>query len=131
MANPATVAALLLERASELSTLYPVAMPDRPFQKPDDGKYLRVTLFNNAPMWQGLTSGKMDQGLLQITLVWPPNEGVVVQREVAGQVMGHFYKGLTLYGAGARVKISSEPYAGSPILDDGESLTAITIPWRA
>ncbi|WP_420478233.1 phage tail terminator-like protein [Brevundimonas sp. FT23028] len=134
MPDPAEVAKLLLARCAILSVgspVLPVAMPDVPFPPPSDGKYLRVSLFNNAPAWEGMNSGRMDQGLLQVTVVWPKGKGVIKAREVAADVMAHFPKGLKLVNAGAKVRINREPWAGSPILDDNASLVAITIPWVA
>lgn len=134
MADPSKVAALLLARAETLSVgspALPKAMPDVAFTPPANGQYLRVSLFTNAPAWEGLSSGRMDQGLLQITVVWPKNRGVIKPREAAQAVMAHFPKGLILMGGGVRVKINRQPWAASPILEDTETLTPVTVSWVA
>lgn len=134
MPDPAEIARLLLARCANLSVgspALPVAMPDVAFTPPVNGKYLRISLFSNAPAWQGLTAGRLDQGLLQITVVWPKGQGVIKAREAAAVVIGHFPKGLKLVNAGVQVRINREPWAGSPILDDSASLIAVTIPWVA
>lgn len=134
MADPAVVAELILARAASLSVgspALPIAMPDVPFTPPTNGKYLRVSLFSNAPAWEGLASGRMDQGLLQVSVVWPKGKGLIKAREAAAKVMEHFPKGLTLSGDGVRVKINRQPWAASPIPDDIETLTPVTIPWVA
>jgi hypothetical protein len=134
MPDPAVVAALLLARCATLSVgapALPVSMPDVAFTPPSNGKYLRVSLFNNAPAWEGMTTGRMDQGLLQVTVVWPKGQGIIKAREIATDVIAHFPKGLKLANAGAQVRINREPWAGSPIIDDSASLVAITIPWVA
>lgn len=134
MADPAVVAGLLLARCETLnvgSPKMPVAMPDVAFSPPADGRYLRVDLFSNAPFWEGLTTGRVDQGLLQITIVWPKGKGIVAHRRAAAQVMAHFPKGLKLFGPATRVTVNREPWVASPILDDSETLTPITISWTA
>lgn len=134
MADPAVVAGHLLARCALMQTegpTLPVAMPDVAFTPPTDGRYLRVDLFSNQPFWQGLTSGRVDQGLLQVTVVWPKGKGIVAHRRAAAQVMAHFPKGLKLFGPATRVTINREPWAASPILDDAETLTPITISWTA
>lgn len=134
MADPVVVAGLLLARCEALNVggpKLPLAMPDVAFTPPADGRYLRVDLFRNAPFWEGLASGRMDQGLLQVTLIWPKNKGLIVQARAVKQVLDHFPKGLTLRGAGARVKINREPWAASPLMGDVSTETPITISWTA
>lgn len=134
MADPAVVASLLLARCAPMETegpTLPVAMPDVSFNPPSDGRYLRVDLFSNAPFWEGLTSGRIDQGLLQISIVWPKGQGIIAPRRAAKAVMDHFPKGLRLFGPATRVTVNREPWAASPIMDDSETLTPITIPWTA
>lgn len=134
MANLATVAAALLARCSTLSVGSPVltiSYPDVAFTPPASGKYLDVSLFYNRPAWEGLNDGKIDQGLLQITVVWPEGHGVIKPAQIADAVMAHFPKGLRLYSGSTRVKVSGEPWAASPILDAASTRLPITIPWKA
>lgn len=131
MADPAVVAALLLERCDDLSSVLPVAMPDVPFAPPEDGRYLRVEVLNNQPVWEGLSSGKVDQGLVQVTVVWPENTGAVAIRGAVKAVMDHFAKGLTLFAPGTKVRVNKEPWAASPIVEDDKTSIPITISWTA
>ena len=131
MADPAVVADLLLAHCATLSSILPVAMPDVAFTPPADGKYLRVGYFTNAPRWQGLSSGSVDQGLLQIDVVWPKGQGVVAHRRIVTQVVAAFPKGLRLYAPGVRVTINREPWAASPIPEASQTLTPITVSWIA
>jgi len=134
MADPVVVAALLLARCETLNVgtpKMPVAMPDVSFTPPADGRYLRVGLFTNAPFWEGLASGRVDQGLLQVTVVWPKGKGLIVQRRAAKQVIDHFAKGLKLFGPATRVTINREPWAASPIKGDVSTETPVTISWTA
>lgn len=131
MADPAVVADLLLARCAALSAILPVAMPDVIFSPPADGKYLRVGYFTNVPRWEGLSDGAVDQGLLQIDVVWPKGQGVVAHRRVVSQVAALFPKGLRLYAPGARVTVNREPWAASPIVEASRTLTPITVSWVA
>lgn len=139
MADPAEVAKAIIDRCVSLNygaPRMPVAMPDVPFTPPKNNSgtalpYFRVDLFSNAPFWQGLTSGRIDQGLLQITIVWPKGAGVIKPKQAAKAVMDHFPKGLRLYGPGVRVSVSGEPWDASPIIGDTETETPVTIPFRA
>lgn len=134
MADPAVVATLLLERCATLSVgspVLPVAMPEMTFTPPSDGRYLRVDLFSNAPFWEGLASGRIDQGLLQVTVVWPRLKGLIAPARAAAEVMAHFPKGLRLHGSGVTVKINREPWAASPITEPDKSSTPVTVSWTA
>jgi hypothetical protein len=131
MASPDQIATALLARVATLVTgspTLPVAYPDRPFTPPADGKYLDVAVFFNRPAWEGVASGKVDQGLLQITVVWPRNTGIIKPMEVVSTVMAHFTKGATLTGT---VKVAAEPYSASPIFEGSETRIPVTIPWTA
>lgn len=131
MADSAVVANLLLARCATLSAILPVAMPDVTFSPPADGKYLRVGYFTNAPRWQGLSDGAVDQGLLQIDVVWPKGQGVVTHRRVVAQVEAAFPKGLRLYAAEVCVTVNRKPWAASPIIEANRTLTPITVSWVA
>lgn len=137
MADPAVVTALLLQQCESLvisSPAMPIAYPDVAFDpktKAPDGKYLRVDLFKNAPFWEGLSSGRIDQGLLQIMVVWPRNRGIIKPAEVAALVEEHFKKGTRMTGSGVTVKVNREPYSSSPITSPDKSETPVTIPWIA
>lgn len=123
------IAVALFARAELLAeaTGLPVAFPEVSFQPPAEGGYLRVRFFPNAPAWQGLASGRVDQGILQVTVVWPRNEGVVRPLAVAGQVKAHFPKDLSLSG----VIVTAEPFASALIPDEAEALVPVSILWKA
>jgi hypothetical protein len=106
-------------------------MPDVSFAPPADGKYLRVNYFTNTPRWQGLSRGSVNQGLVQIDVVWPKGQGVVAHRRIVSQVAAAFPKGLRLFAPGVRVTINREPWAASPISEASQTLTPITVSWVA
>jgi hypothetical protein len=134
MADPAVVAQLILEHAEAMvigSPALPIAYPDVNFTPPADGKYLRVDLFKNAPFWEGLSTGRIDQGLLQVMVVWPRGEGIIKPAEVAALVLEHWSKGTRMFGSGTGVKVNREPWVASPIPSDHETEMPVTIPWVA
>lgn len=131
MADVDAIATALLARVATLSVgspALPIAYPEIAFTPPADGKWLEVAIFYNQPKWQGLTSGRMDQGLLQVTVVWPKNLGVPAPLRHAQDVIDHFPKGLTLTG---NVRVQGQPYASSPFVDAADVRVPITIPWAA
>src|SRR5690349_4779075 len=133
MADPAEIASSLEARCATLevgSPALPIAYPEpkQTFTPPADGKYLEVQLFYNRPAWEGLSSGRMDQGLLQITVVWPKNKGIPGPMRHAAEVMAHFTKGLALTNG---VRVSGQPYATSPLIDASDVRVPVTIPWTA
>lgn len=134
MANPVVVATLIMDRCEEMQTegpILPVAFPDRSFVPPADDRYLRCNLFENAPAWEGLSSGRMDQGLLQVDVVWPRGRGPIEIRQAVLDVMAHFPKGLTLFGASTRVRFHREPWFAAPIPEADVTVVPITVPWMA
>lgn len=130
MADVDAIAAALLARVATLNIASPdrpIAYPDVAFTPPADGKYVEARIFYNRPAYEGLKSGRLDQGLLQITVVWPKDQGIAPMSDVQA-VIDHFPKGLTLTGA---VRVSGQPYATTPLLDGSDTRIPITIPWAA
>jgi hypothetical protein len=124
----------LLARCATLAVGSPVLMisyPEVPFTPPASGKYLQVDFFANRPAWEGLSSGKQAQGLLQITVIWPRGQGIIQAGQAAQSVMDHFAKGLNLLSGTTKVTINKEPWDASPMTDDAGLRIPITIPWVA
>lgn len=118
------------------SPALPIAMPDVSFDPPtdDDGgllPYLEAGYFRNAPAWEGLAEGVLDQGLLVVSVVWPKGRGVVRMNEAAQQVADHFPKGLQLASGETRVKIYREPVIASPLNEGDKTIVAVSISWVA
>lgn len=93
--------------------------------------FMRVELFSNRPAWEGLAAGRLDQGILQLTLVWPPGAGIVQPTSVAGQVLANFPQGMRLDAQDVRVKVTSAPWIASPITETDRASYPITINWTA
>lgn len=132
----AQIPAALMAHLASLTTTpaLETAWPDVPFPagggtKPD--RYLEVTYFANGPMWRGLGDDPEPlQGLLQISVYWPADAGIIAPTDVAGQVKAHF-AGLDLWSEGTRIKTTREPVVGSPMTADGKVNVPVTIYWNA
>lgn len=122
-------AALMETQGPTLPVSFPE--PDKDFVPPEDGRYLEVALFSNTPRWEGVRSGRVDQGLLQVNVVWPKNQGLIKPGQKADQVIAHFAKNARLFSGGTRVTINLEPYAGSALPDADAVTIPVTIPWLA
>lgn len=130
----ADIADALLTRCGLMETTgptLPVALPDITFDVPVDGKYLVVSDFPNRPQWEGVSEGRIDQGLLQVVVVWPRLEGVIKPKEVADDVIAFFAKGTVMTLGTAKVRASREPWQSPPLIDDSEVRVPVTIPWTA
>jgi hypothetical protein len=137
MADAADIAEALLAKVATLSVgspALPIAYPEVGFDPEadsQDGKYLDIRDFPNRPRWEGVTAGKLDQGLLQITVVWPRGQGVIDAKAAADEVMAHFAKGTVMVHGSAKVKVSSEPWQAAPLSDALELRVPVSIPWTA
>ncbi len=123
----------LYGRAAGLESTYPISWPEpaQLFVKPADGKYLEVSIHSNSPAWEGMTDGKMDQGLFQINVVWPKNLGLIAPAGAVELVKAQFPKNLRLQQGTTRVNIYQEAWVGSPLPDADRVMLPITIPWMA
>lgn len=114
------------------SPALPIAMPDVEFNPASaPNGYLEAGYFRNAPAWEGLAEGVLDQGLLVVSVVWPKGHGVVRMNEVAQQVADHFPKGLQLRSGSTGVKINREPVIASPLTEGDKTIVAVTVSWVA
>lgn len=139
MAAMADIFAGLLARVSTLSVggspALPIAYPEhsddgQPFDPETDapdGRYLDVRIFPNRPRAQGLSSMRLDQGLLQVEVVWKKNKGVIAPAAVADEIIAHFPNGLSMGPA----KVNGQPYASAALSANAEFRMPITIPWTA
>jgi len=132
MATGAAIYDALMGRVASLaigSPALPVAYPEVFFDpKASGGKYLDVSDFPNRPAWEGLSEGRLDQGFIQITVVWPKGQGIRAPKAAADAVIAHFPKGLRLASG---VKISAEPWQAAPLIDASECRVPVTVPWVA
>lgn len=135
-AKDACVLRALMDHAKLLETTgpqLPVSFPEpaTPFNKPADGKWLEFQFFPNDLKWQGLTSGRLDQGLVQLGVCWPKYQGLVAPTEAVGQVKAHFAKNTVLFHNGWKVTLNAEPRQAQQLdQPDGVKIPVI-IAWQA
>ena len=131
MIDLSEVGRLLFERCEGLPL--PVAFPEaaETFTPPADGRYYEIRFFPNRHAWEGISSGLLGQGLLQINVVWPKNRGVLAPYAAARDAKLLFPKALPLFGAGVKVSISSEPTDDAPLTEGSEVKIPLTIRWDA
>ncbi|KAF0102235.1 MAG: hypothetical protein FD144_2670 [Rhodospirillaceae bacterium] len=106
------IEAALFTRVTSLS-LTParqVAYPNVPFSPPAAG-YLEVLHFPNRPQRVFLRGSDphFRQGILQLTVVSPLNEGATPATKAAGEIAAHFPADLALYSEGVKVKVQAAP----------------------
>jgi len=137
MADPSEIADALLARAATLtvgSPALPISMPEVAFDPAadaTDGKYVEVQFQPNRPAWEGVSSGRQDQGLLQVTVVWPADRGLIGPLQHVQDVLDHFAKDTVMISGSAKVKVYAEPWAASPLTEASELRIPVTIPWKA
>lgn len=135
MAKQADVYADLATSAAAVATVLnlPPAIGDNNFEPPVDGNgmilpYLRFDFMNNAPFWEGIRTGRLDQGMMQITLTMPRPHLVATALGLVDDIITLYPKAVRLPGAG-RVKVQSSPWVASPIVEGDRTYYPVTVPW--
>jgi hypothetical protein len=113
----------------------PLAVDDYTFETPIDGSgliqpYLRADMFNNAPFWEGIGTGRLDQGLMTLSLVTSRPHDKAAARAIIDSIIAAYPKASFLAGNG-RVKIQRQPWLGSAIPEPDRTGYPITIEWVA
>lgn len=134
--KPALIYDALMTKVGTLVTgspTLPVSYPEpvETFVPPTDGKYIEVIDFTNQPAWEGLASGVLDQGILQLTVIWPKNAGLIGPKQVVASIKTHFAKATRMVSGSVGVKVTREPWAASPIIEADKVRIPITIFWTA
>lgn len=119
-----------------LSPVLPIAWPE-PTETfvPPSGPYLVAKLLFNRPRFEGMSAsdGVLDQGLLQVDVVWPKNQGDAGAIDVAKAIRAHFTvdPALALFHGGTKTKITGQPYLSGPFSEDADLRVPVTVPWTA
>lgn len=96
--------------ALELTPARQIAWPNVPFTPPA-AAYIEVVHFPNRPQRVFLRGSDphFRQGILQLTVRGPLNEGAAPATRIAGEIAAHFPADLTLYSDGLKIKVQSAP----------------------
>lgn len=129
------IEAALLARVGTLSTTpsLPVALPNAYFEPPPDARYLRVSHLRNRNerLFTKGASPHLRQGILQLTVVCPRNEGGSIGLGLAGAIAEHFPAGLGMQEQDARVTVQAAPDVHTGLETDVSWDIAVSIRYQA
>ena len=110
----------------------PAAIDDASFTPPFvDGNlppFLRFDFFNNAPFWQGIRDGRVDQGLLQANLVVSYGFDRAVAYDYTDQIIALYPNGERL-SALRVLKVQGQSWVASPIPEADRTTYPVTVSW--
>jgi hypothetical protein len=96
---------------------------------PTEDWYIEAKVFPNSPRGQVLGSGRLDQGLLVISGVFPKNTGDIEPSNIAETIMSWFPHNLNLHSGGHKISVVSEPYEGVAITRSDRYVIPVIIEW--
>jgi len=111
----------------------PVAMPNAAFV-PDftvADWFIEARFFPNSPKAEGITTGLMDHGILQISAVFQRNMGAIVVLEAAEALKTMFPKNLELFNGGFKTTVHRAPYASSPFDRVDQYVVPVIVEWSS
>lgn len=133
MGSQTNVYTVLKAYANTLATLtgFRIAYLDEEFEASVDPTgtfvpFLQSKLFRNVPAWQGMSGGRLDQGLFQVDVVWPRGKDPAGAMAAIDQIVLNKLQGQYL---GGRVKVQKAAWAASPLVESDRTIHPITIPW--
>lgn len=108
----------------------PVSVPNpvAAFVKPQ-GPYLEARVLLNRPRYEGLSAGRLPQGMLMINVVEPKGRGEIEPAVIGRKVLDHFAKGSRLTVGATTVVVDKEPWMAAGIAGDVETRYPITVYW--
>lgn len=116
----------------DTSTPLTVAWPEVSFDPSNTPKYLNLQLLFNRAGWYAMAGVRSQRiGLLQVTVVWPKQQGEIKPLSVASAIADSWKIGTTLYGTDLKLKIYQPPYLSGPFSDAFRVQIPVNIPWAA
>jgi hypothetical protein len=83
-----------------------------------DQEYLAAQWLVSPTVTRSIGRGRLQySGILQVTVVYPRNAGVLLATIIADEIVDHFKKGTIIDGDGVRVKINRQPSQATPTPD--------------
>jgi len=129
--------ALILVPA-KITTGLPVAWPGLHFvppaapTPPASGAYLRAIILQAPTDSAALSAGtNHHSGILQVSVFYPENKGIVLAGEVAGEVITWFKRDTVLYREGVKVRINKPPYKSASLPEPSWLQVPVTISYLA
>lgn len=95
--------------------------------------YLSVSVMPNTAELDGLPfdSDVTHMGLLQVSVFWPANTGLVKPMQVASQIVAAFPPGLWIERNGITVRFDQQPRVAGSIQESDWVSIPVTMRWRA
>jgi hypothetical protein len=118
--------------ALTLSPTMQIAFQNVPFTPPTGG-YLRASHFPNTTnqITLGDTGINRHEGIFQIDVFTPENEGIIKAMEIAGTIEQHFKRGTYINNDGVLVRIMQPPEITTSLKSSPYLQTPISIRWQA
>lgn len=133
MTTEKAIAQAILDHSQAMSlspSIELVLDQETPYEPVIGTPYLAGQLFTNETTTRYVDEGrKVYQGILQVTVVYPRNHGIVDAIDVAGMVIDHFKKGTIIDGDGVRVRITRQPSHASATPDGAWLRVPVSIPY--
>ena len=128
----ALVLEALLDRVKVIDFL-PVEWPNEPFSVPNDRKYVRVALRPNQTARFLIDSDGPHRhfGILQLTVVWPRDQGEREAREMAGRVASLFPADYKMKIGDVIVRSVKRPSVASSMPDGADLLTPVSVEYES
>lgn len=132
--NENQITDLLLADAIEVAAALslPVALPNRTFDPPADGRYLEVIQFRNtaaSPSWGGMA---VYMGILQISYHQRNDDtGAIPGADVQSVIEAAYPKNRLIYGANGKVTIYQNASELTPIVETDKTVYPVSIPYLA
>lgn len=111
----------------------PVAWPNEAFQRPEpDEIFFRVTQLPNvnSRLFIGSNAPHMRQGLIQVDVYTPKNQGFTPARELAGKVAAHFPVDFSMRYDDMALTVYKAPDVSEGFADDTHWQTPVTVSYR-
>lgn len=113
-------------------TALPVAWPEVEFDPSEHPKYISVALLMNRPGWEEIGGQKAQRlAMLQISVIWPKNQGEIKPLVVASAIALAWQKGTILFATDLKIKVYKLPWLSGPISDRSRVQISVNIPLAA
>jgi hypothetical protein len=124
---------LFMTKAAAVATALslPLSVPNRVFEKPETGRYLRVQHFPNRNTGIDWNDKTMFQGIVQFDIFVEPNIGSIPARTIADTIIAAFWGSNDVLWAGSTmIKIEEKPSVLSQVDGGQETFVPVSIRYR-
>jgi hypothetical protein len=107
-------------------------VPGKDFPRPSNTKHLIVDYLPARTERFGINSDSSDEhvGILQISVYWPEDQGIVAPLGLAGTVVNFFKKDTIMEHNGVTLKVSNTPWIAPPLPEPGWVQIPVNVPYQ-